>query len=251
MSPERVKLKHEDLAAAIGDHWPETQVNAAFELLNDGDGKFPSGIRKLPPDLIRAVQHERLIVAMLRAAAEFSYRDTTVQQVIEGAGVSRPTFYDHFANKEECFLAAVDATAERLCHRVAAAAKKGGDSLRDRLRLGLETVLRFAVTEPDAARTLVVEARAASGDAMARRAQLLDHFADCIDQHVRALLPEASSSSITAPGIVGGVEAVLYSRLNKGDLDDLESLLPSLMYFLVLPFEGREAAAEELSPAIG
>jgi AcrR family transcriptional regulator len=172
--------------------------------------------------------------------------------VIERAGVSRPTFYEHFANKEACFLAAFDVTATRLCDRVGVAASKGGNSLRDRLRFGLETLLHFAATEPEAARTLIVEARAASVDAVMRRDDLLDHFAGCIDAQVRELLPDAPAHSpVTAAGIVGGVEALLYSRLNKGKTDDLDSLLPSMMYFLVLPFEGHEAASEELAVAAG
>ena len=48
---------------------------------------------------------------MLRAAAELGYREANVQDVIERAGVSRPTFYEHFANKEDCFLAAFDTGA--------------------------------------------------------------------------------------------------------------------------------------------
>jgi hypothetical protein len=125
---------------------------------------------------------------------------------------------------------------------------KGGDNWRSRLRFGLETLLHFVATEPEAARTLIVEARAASVEAVMRRDDLLDQFADCIDDQVREHLPGAPSfSPITSAGIVGGCEALLYSRLNKGDLDDLDSLLPSMMYFLVLPFEGHEAASEELA----
>jgi AcrR family transcriptional regulator len=244
---DRIQLSEEKLVAAIGDHWPPAEIGAAVQLLS-GDGKFPSGIRKLPSDLVSAVQRERLLAAMLRAASELGYRGANVQDVIERAGVSRPTFYEHFANKEACFLAAFDATAARLRERVGTAASKGGDNLRDRLRFGLETLLNFAATEPEAARTLVVEARAASADAVMRRDQLLDHFAACIDTQVRELLPDAPSySAITAAGIVGGVEALLYSRLCKGELDDLDSMLPSMMYFLVLPFEGHEAASEELA----
>jgi hypothetical protein len=112
----------------------------------------------------------------------------------------------------------------------------------------LEEVLRFVVGEPDAARTLIVEARAASPEAVQRRDALLDHFSECIDAQVRDLLPDAPSySPITAAGIVGGVEALLYSRLNKGEFEDLDSLLPSMMYFAVLPYEGHEAASEELA----
>jgi AcrR family transcriptional regulator len=244
---DRIQLSEEKLVAAIGDQWPPAQVDAVLELLASSEGKFPAGIRKLPSDLISAVQRERLIAAMLRAASELGYRETNVQDVIERAGVSRPTFYEHFTNKEDCFLAAFDATAARLRDRVGTAADKGGDNLRDRLRFGLETLLHFASTEPEAARTLIVEARAGSADAVMRRDALLDHFCGCIDNQVRELLPDAPSySAITAAGVVGGVEALLYSRICKGELEDLDSLLPSMMYFLVLPLEGHEAASEEL-----
>jgi AcrR family transcriptional regulator len=244
-------MNQERLIAAIGDSWSPAQVNAAVELLSNSEGKFPAGTRRLPADLVSAVQRERLIAGMLRAASELAYRETNVQDVIERAGVSRPTFYEHFANKEDCFLTAFDATAARLRDRVASAARKGGDSWRSRSRFGLETVLHFTVTEPDAARTLVVEARAASTEAVIRRDQLLDYFASCIEREVRERLPDAPSySPITAAGIVGGLEALLYSRLNRGEIDDLDSLLPSMMYFLVLPFEGHEAASEELAVTV-
>jgi AcrR family transcriptional regulator len=240
------------LRAAVGDGWPAAQVDAAAELLANSDGKFPSGARKLPSDLVSAVQRERLIAAMLRAASELGYRQATVQDVIDRAGVSRPTFYEHFANKEDCFLAAFDTTATRLRERIDVAAAKGGANWRDRLRFSLEELLSFVTGEPDAARALIVEARAASAEALMRRDGLLDYFASCVDTLVRDHLSSASSrSDITAAGVVGGVEALLYARLNKGELDDVDSLLPSLMYFVVLPYEGHEAASEELAVALG
>jgi AcrR family transcriptional regulator len=249
---DRIQLSQEILVAAVGEQWPADQVDAAIELLASSEGKFPSGVRKLPADLVRAVQRERLIVAMLKAASELGYRETNVQDVIERAGVSRPTFYEHFSNKEDCFLAAFDTSATRLRNRVTEASQNGGDIWRDRIRCGLASLLEFAATEPDTARVLVVEARAASADAVMRRVELLEHFATCLDSQVRKLLPAgADHSQITASAIVGGVEAVLYSRLCKGEVEELESLLPSLMYFVVLPYEGHEAASEELAVEAG
>jgi AcrR family transcriptional regulator len=248
--PDRIRLDPETLVAAIGEHWPLAQVDAAVELLAGSDGKFPSGMRKLPADLVSAVQRERLLAAMLRAVAELGYRDVNVQDVLDRAGVSRPTFYEHFSNKEDCFLGAFDAVANRLRERVATAAEGGGDCWRDRLRLSLEELLRFCLEEPDAAKAVVVEARGASPAALMRRDKLLDHFSDRLDHKARELVPDATPHSpVTAAGIVGGVEALLYSRLNKDDLRDLKSLLPSLMYFAVLPYEGPDAASEELAVA--
>jgi AcrR family transcriptional regulator len=246
----RIQLSQDRLIAAFGDNWPADQVSAAAELLAGGDGKFPSGIRSLPSDLVIAVQRERLLAAMLRATAELGYREISVKDVLVRAGVSRPTFYEHFANKEDCFLAALDDAALRLRTRLDGVAGEDAGSWREGLRLELEELLRFIAEEPDAATTLIVDARAACPEALERRDELLDRFAACIDRQVRDGLPEMPPpSAISAAGIVGGIEAVLYSRLQRGDCDDLRSLLPSLMYFAVLPYEGHEAANEEMTAA--
>ncbi len=247
MSPNRVQLSPDLLVEAIGDDWPTDQVDAAIALLAASEGRFPSGTRKLPVELVRAIQRERLIAAMLDAAATRGYRETNVQDVIERAGVSRPTFYEHFTNKDDCFLAAFDAGARRLRTRLSNAAAMG-EGWRERLRLALAALLAFASVEPQTARTLIVEARAASGEAPQRRIELLDGFAACLDTAARKLLPHPPDRSpLTAAGVVGGIEAVLYARLCRGEAEQLEALLPSLMYFAVLPYEGQEAASEELA----
>lgn len=245
MSVDRIQLSQETLLAAIGDDWPPEQVEAALELLANSSGKFPSGVRKLPADLIRAIQRERLIVAMLNAAADLGYLATNVQDVIDRAGVSRPTFYEHFSNKDDCFLAAFDTSADRLRRKIDLASRSGGEDWRNRVRSALEALLRFAIHEPDTARTMVVEARAASATAVRRRVELMDDFARCLQSLADELLPSGrSDTALTASGVVGGVESVLYSRLCKQEYDQIEALLPSLMYFVVLPYEGHEAASE-------
>lgn len=242
---ERIQLSQETLLAAVGDNWAPEQVEQALELLTNTSGKFPNGIRRLPPELIRAIQRERLLSAMLNAAAELGYLETNVQDVIDRAGVSRPTFYEHFSNKEDCFLAAFDSSAERLRKLVHAAVSDGGGVWRDRVRCGLEALLAFTRQEPDTARTLVVEARAASETAVRRRVKLLDDFARCLDEEARKLLPAPPPrTAVTASGVVGGVESLLYSCLCRQEYSRLEALLPSMMYFVVLPYEGHEAAGE-------
>lgn len=246
--PDRILLSHESLASAIGDRWSSEELSAAAELLAESEGQFPPGTKALPPDLISAVQRERLLAAIIRAVAEIGYPRATVQDVIDRAGVSRPTFYQHFENKEDCFLAAFDAIAARLRERVDAAVAGAGPHWRDRLRAGLEELLRFIEAEPEMARGIVVEARAAGPPALRHRDELLEGFAACLEAQVREELAEPPSG-IAAAGIVGGIESVLYSRIQRGGDEELRSLLPSLMYFAVLPYGGQEAAAEELSGA--
>ena len=249
-SAERVMLSREKLADAVGDRWSDAELSEAITLLTRADGRFPAGVRTLPPDLVKAVQRERLLAAMIGAIAEIGYNTLTVQNVLTRAGISRPTFYEQFEDKEDCFLAAFDAAAARMRGRVEAEAAGAGSSWRDQMRGGLVGLLGFIAEEPQEARAVIVEARASTPSGLRRRDELLDRYAACIDALVREGLDEPPSA-IAAAGVVGGIESVLYARLQRGETEELGELLPSLMYFAVLAYAGREAAGEELDdPAL-
>lgn len=241
-------LSREKLASAVGDRWSDSELNEAVALLTRADGRFPAGVRTLPAELVKAVQRERLLVAMIDAVTDTGYSTLTVQNVLTRAGISRPTFYEQFEDKEDCFLAAFDAAAERMRERIEVAVADGGPSWQDQLRSGLAELLRFAADEPKEARTVIVEARASSPAGLRRRDELLDHFATCIDALVREDLDEPPSA-VAAAGVVGGIESVLYARLQKGETVELDELLTSLMYFAVLAYAGRDAASDELDDA--
>jgi AcrR family transcriptional regulator len=198
--------------------------------------------------LVKAVQRERLLAAMIGAVTEIGYNTLTVQNVLTRAGISRPTFYEQFEDKEDCFLAAFDAAAGRMYERIEAAVDDSGPSWRDQLRNGITELLRYIADEPQEARMVIVEARASSPKGLQRRDELLDRFASCVDSLVREGLDE-TPSAIAAAGVVGGIESVIYARLQKGETDKLDALLPSLMYFAVLAYAGRTAADEELDDA--
>jgi AcrR family transcriptional regulator len=241
-------LSTEKLALAVGDRWSDSELGEAVALLTRAEGRFPAGVRTLPADLVKAIQRERLLAAMIEVVTEIGYSNLTVQNVLTRAGISRPTFYEQFEDKEDCFLAAFDAAAGRMRARIETAAAEAGPGWRAQLRGGISELLGFIADEPAEARMVIVEARASSPRGLLRRDQLLDHFAGCLDLLVREDLEEAPSA-IAAAGVVGGVESVLYARLQKGETEDLRTLLPSLMYFAVLAYAGHEAAAEELDDA--
>jgi AcrR family transcriptional regulator len=241
-------LSREKLAIAVGDRWSDAELSEAMTLLSRADGRFPAGVRTLPGDLVKAIQRERLLAAMIDTITEIGYNTLTVQNVLTRAGISRPTFYEQFEDKEDCFLAAFDAAAGRMRGHIEAVVADSGPTWRDRLRSGIAALLRYIVDEPEEARLVIVESRASSPAGLQRRDELLDRFAGCIDALVREDLDEPPTA-IAAAGVVGGIESVLYARLQKGDTGELDALLPSLMYFAVLAYAGREAAGEELDDA--
>jgi AcrR family transcriptional regulator len=243
-------LSQEKLADAVGDRWSEAELSEAVALLTRADGRFPAGVRTVPADLVRAIQRQRLLAAMIKTVTEIGYNTLTVQNVLARAGISRPTFYEQFEDKEDCFLAAFDVSATRMQERIEAAVGDAEPSWRERLRSGIAALLRFILEEPEEARMVIVEARASSPSGLRRRDEMLDRYASCIDALIRDDLDDPPSA-IAAAGVVGGIESVLYARLQKGETDELDSLLPSLMYFAVLTYAGEKVAGEELDdPAL-
>ena len=73
------------------------------------DPPLPRGRHAAPREVVWESQRGRLLAAMAEVVAPKGYGAVAVRDVIARAGVSRKTFYEHFDNKEECFLAAYDA----------------------------------------------------------------------------------------------------------------------------------------------
>ena len=62
---------------------------------------------------------------MAEAVAEHSYGATTIAHVVSHAGVSRKTFYEHFRDKEHCFLAMYDTGIAFVLGRLDGGARRG------------------------------------------------------------------------------------------------------------------------------
>ena len=73
--------------------------------------RLPRGPHRLDPSAVARHQRVRIHGAMVRAVAAEGYDAVTVRKVIVLAGVSRRSFYEQFAGKQECFLATFDEIA--------------------------------------------------------------------------------------------------------------------------------------------
>ena len=77
---------------------------------------------------------------MIEVVSETGYAGLTVRGVVERAGVSRRTFYEHFSNKQDVFLAVYDVVVERLAGDVRLA-YASGRTYPQQVAFGLETFL--------------------------------------------------------------------------------------------------------------
>jgi AcrR family transcriptional regulator len=188
---------------------------------------------------------------MLEAVGAEGYDSTSVRTVLDRTGLYRQAFYDNFADKDGCYLAALEMGIARLEALVVRAAASE-ESWRGKLRAGLGALLDELDAEPDFGRGVIVGVHAAGPEALARRAEAMKRAADFIDL-ARDDSEESEESEeppqIAPEGIVAGIHAIVHSRLSTGATDGFRALLPEFMYFAVLPYFGADAASAEMQAA--
>lgn len=214
---------------------PQLRVRARAEVAST------SGRRS---EQVVEIQRSRLLVAAVRAVDELGYTTTTVAHITQHARVSRRTFYELFANREECLLAALDGTAQRVRAQIEQT-DLADLPWRERVRGGLWAILCFLDREPALARFCVVQSARGSQRMLERRDQLLRELARIVDEGCAEGARGTDCPPLTAEGLVGAALSIVYARLLRGEREPLTDLLGELMGMIVLPYAGSAAARRE------
>jgi AcrR family transcriptional regulator len=187
--------------------------------------------RHAPPLEVRLQrQRARLLEAAAAVFARCGYAEASAEAISREAGMSKATFYEHFANKEECILALFDVAAGMVRQGVVAATEHAGDSADARWRASIRAFLEALAVYPDAARTLLVEIIGAGPRATERRDAIVADFAQIIDEqnrlgHDREGRPRLKSP-LDAIALVGAIIELASRQLRYGDPADPRDLEP-------------------------
>jgi AcrR family transcriptional regulator len=189
-------------------------------------------------------RRQLILEATVRVVGRKGYKASSVADIIAEADVSRTTFYKHFEDKHECFLAAYDTVVERVVGEVIARCDGERDWL-ERVRTGLATIVEMFALDPALARTAVVEVSAAGADARQRHWDAIVRFTEFLAEGERLAggreLPE--NIALMAAGAVSGL---IFDELLTGRAERLPQLLPDLLFALLVPYIGPGAATEEM-----
>ncbi len=192
------------------------------------------------------VQQTRLLDAAVEVVAELGVKRLSASRVSGRAGMSTKTFYDLFADGEDCFLAVFDRAVAELAG-IVAPAWAGEDEWVERVRAGLIVFLASLERDPALAKVVLVEALGAGPRVLERRAEVLDRVARFVDEG-RAGSPLADAlPSLVAEGVVGAAFSIVHARLVEQRPDSLMELVGPVVATVVLPYRGQEASARELA----
>jgi AcrR family transcriptional regulator len=208
--------------------------------------QLPAGRHGLSRQFVVSNQRERILAAVADVCSSAGYVAMSVEDIVVTSGVSRRTFYDNFRGKEDVYLAAYDEVTKQLLAKVYAAYEHA-DGLVAKVRDSLSAFLTFVADEPAFADMCIVEVMAAGANAIERRNRTMAAFAELIGQAAAAELPKSKlPPALTAETLVGGIYEVVYSRVLQGRGEELPTLLPDLLFSVLLPYVGRDTAGSLL-----
>ncbi len=167
----------------------------------------------------------RLMRGMAAALAEKGYGETTIADIVRNAGVSKRTFYEHFASKEACLLALYVASSERIFQAMAAALHEGPD-LPSRLAQAMAAYFAPIRDNPAVARTLFIEILAAGLPGWRVRRAVNERFAALLQGLAEA---ERRSNPVLRPldrvaatALVGGITELVLQAIETDRLEQLD-----------------------------
>ncbi|TMQ90854.1 TetR/AcrR family transcriptional regulator [Actinomadura soli] len=201
---------------------------------SDGFTSLPRGRHHLTRAQVSASQRERMLQGMTQAVGEKGYARTTVADVLKRAHVSRETFYEHFADKQACFLAAYQAAADRIEGVVSEALAATGEPVMCRLEQALYAYLRELSADGGAARMFLLEIYAAGPAATALRYTVQRGFIEIVvgllveDERFRRL----PDPEFACEMLIGGVASLVTGMVAMGQHASLPKLCtPILAHF--------------------
>jgi AcrR family transcriptional regulator len=184
---------------------------------------------------------------MVRVAAAKGYEATTAADVVEAAGVRRETFEEMFVGKEGCFLEAYDAVIDVLVAHVSTAFESTvGQPWPDRIIAALRALVELLATEHDIARMAMVEVTAVGEDARIRYRGALGRFTYFLEEGRSASTQGDELPADTARFAIGGATSMIFDEVRAGRGPELRRILPDLVFAVLMPYLGPEAAEDEM-----
>jgi AcrR family transcriptional regulator len=196
-------------------------------------GSLPKGRHGLSRDEVAASQRTRLLQAAVELGTERGFASLTLTDIVGRAGVARSTFYEYFADKQQCFLAAFDYAADRVLERVLAIGPPppAGD-FAARVNAYIARLLELSVEEPGLVRLVAADADAlgpaAAGRQRAIRSRLAAGLVTLRDYRRREDPALGPITHVRALAIVGAITEVLQHTFYTSGIDALPALQPEL-----------------------
>lgn len=235
--PRRPRRRSKPVRRLIGGRAPGTLSPRSLV----GTRGLPPGEHNLPRGFVIFNQRERIFDAIANLTATRGYSALSLDEIAAEAAVSLQTFYTHFANKEEAFLATYEvghAKSMAFINQTLA----GQRGWVDAMRAGTAALLEFLASEPSYAHLACVDVLIAYPHAADRLDEANAFYTELLSLRIGKDAPTLPAAPIVGEAIVGGVFELLHDYILRGETRELGELAEHIMYIALTPLMGAERA---------
>jgi AcrR family transcriptional regulator len=193
-------------------------------------------------------QRRRLLNSIAGCAASKGFGATTISEIVDGARVSRATFYEMFENKEDCLASAMDLALAEAAARIVAvySAEKPWAT---NIRRSAAAFLELLAEQPAWSRMALVEAPASGGRAAELYASAKQVAAALLDRGREGPLSAVQVPSSATRAALSAAESLIVAQILAGNAERVAELLPDIVYITTIPYLGREEALAQYESA--
>jgi AcrR family transcriptional regulator len=208
----------------------------------DPPGRGPLESKSFPRGALGPSERERLMDAMAASCTTRGYAQTSIEDVVREARLSREAFDRTFASKEECALAAIDSIlAEALA--AAGGAYSPDCSQPEWILRGVKALMELMAARPSYAHLAYIESRQTMPqEAYEIYTSGMHILAAALDRLRAQITPDAAPPPNAARGALGSAEVIIRRELIAGRAERLPDLLPDIVYGALVPFLDQQEA---------
>lgn len=170
----------------------------------------------------------RLLAGLAKVLEQKTLAELYADDIVREAGVSKRTFYQHFRNKQECFLALYEENSAYIVRTMLIATEDEGFSIPERIERGTLAYLTAMQSQAPLMKRLYIDILALGTEGLAARRRVINLFVELIVkfyEEEKALspgLPELPTELVT--GIVAGLNELILYRIEDGKAESLVEL---------------------------
>lgn len=188
----------------------------------------------------------RIRDALLDLCFESGFEQVTAAALCRRAGIDRVSFGRRYSDLEGCFFEVYSGELDRY-RREAARARARVSDWRGQVRATAYALYRFLADDERVRHFTVVEVRGAGERTQLLVGEEIESLIDLLDRGRAEPGASASLTRATAESIGGGIFNQMYAAAGRsGPMPAEHEIITALMYGVVLPYLGPEAAQEEL-----
>lgn len=184
----------------------------------------------------------RLLAGLALALEQAPLTGLYTGDIAREAGVSKRTFYEHFANKEECFLALYLENSGRILHVLKEATLPSDVPLLERIERGARAYLTEMQRQAGLMKRLYIDILGLGAEGLQAKREIIEQFAGLIIALYEAERAKMPGMPPMKPelvrGVIAGLNELILFKIEDGEAEQLLDLVETSRLMILGSLQG-------------